>query len=188
MKNKFLILAFSLFLMATSSYAMSPGSEGGESNSLVMRCDSSGADICDIDKVMVQRLGKQVTNIIFQADSVVANVTPWNGETLAPVTMKPWMVELMRHTLCEPRLYQSDKKTYTQFGPWTWIVFYRGGESVTIQFDYSISKWQVVKAGDVVVCRKDLPSKAFLSLFHMMFPKSSLLSKRFNESIDDYEK
>lgn len=138
-----------------------------------------------MDSLLTTEVGKDVAEVVLQADSVMGQVIAWNGHSPAHKVLPQWMGMMAKCTLCTPAMYRSDRKVYTRFEAYTTLTFVRGKQTATLQLDYGIGKWVLTDNTGQVVAHHDMPQGELLPMLRMLFPNNELLKKKYDESLQE---
>lgn len=142
---------------------------------------STGNDRFKMDRVIAKQIGDSVATVIMHADSIVANLTVWENDTLPPQTLSPCMRYIVQYTLCQPIMYQSDKRVYSAFYADARLVVRQGENVVFLELDYNINKWRLLDSYGKQICRHDLINMELLSLLHELWPESKNINVKYEE-------
>lgn len=155
--------------------------------SCVMYITSMGAvsnDEISTDNVIVKQIGVGPAGVIMNADSIVANLTVWENDTLPPKVLPPCMCSIVQYTLCQPVMYSTDKRVYSAFYADVRLVIYKGDTVLTIELDYNINKWRLIDDKGKQICRHDLKNSELLSLMHELWPESTNITIKYEKFTD----
>lgn len=155
--------------------------------SSVMFITSMGSvtnDIIPTDTVIFKQIGVGPAGVIMNADSIVANLTVWENDTLPPKVLSPCMCSIIQYSLCQPVMYSSDKRVYSAFYADVRLVVFKGDASLTLELDYNINKWRLVDENGKQICRHDLKNSELLSMMHDLWPESKNINIKFEKFID----
>lgn len=137
-----------------------------------------------VDKVITKHIGVGPAGVIMGADSIVANLTVWENDTLPSKVLSPCMCSVVQYILCQPVMYSSDKRVYSAFYADVRLVIYKGDTIVTIELDYNINKWRLIDDKGKQICRHDLKNSELLSMMHELWPKSKNITIKYEKFTD----
>ena len=146
--------------------------------------DSLANDKVPTDNVIVKQIGVGPADVIMDADSIVANLTVWENDTLPPKVLSPCMCSIVQYILCQPVMYSSDKRMYSAFYADVRLVIYKDGKSLTLELDYNINKWKLMDENGKQICRHDLKNSELLSMMHELWPESKNINIKFEKFTD----
>ena len=146
--------------------------------------DSLANDKVPTDNVIVKQIGVGPADVIMDADSIVANLTVWENDTLPPKVLSPCMCSIVQYILCQPVMYSSDKRVYSAFYADVRLVIYKDGKSLTLELDYNINKWKLMDENGKQICRHDLKNSELLSMMHELWPESKNINIKFEKFTD----
>ena len=154
-------------------------------STMALSCiESVAANKVPTDKVIVKQIGAGPAGIIMGADSIVANLTVWESDSLLPKTLSPNMCSIVQYTLCQPVMYSTDKRIYSAFYADVRLLVYNGASFLTIELDYNINKWRLIDDKGKQICRHDLKNSELLTIMHELWPESKNINikyKKFTE-------
>ena len=136
------------------------------------------------NNVMAKQIGISPAIVIMTADSIVANLTVWETDTLPPKVLSPCMCSIVQYILCQPIMYSSDKRVYSAFYADVRLVIYKDGKSLTLELDYNINKWKLTDEKGKQICRHDLKNSELLSMIHELWPESKNINIKFEKFTD----
>ena len=146
--------------------------------------DSIANDKVPTDNVIVKQIGVGPAGVIMGADSIVANLTAWENDTLPPKVLSPCMCSVVQYILCQPVMYSSDKRVYSAFYADVRLDIYKDGKSLTLELDYNINKWKLTDENGKQICRHDLKNSEFLTMMHELWPESKNINIKFEKFTD----
>lgn len=146
--------------------------------------NSKANDKVPTDNVIVKQIGVGPADIIMGADSIVANLTVWENDTLPAKMLSPCMCSIVQYTLCQPVMYSSDKRVYSAFYADVRLVIYKEGKSLTLELDYNINKWKLTSENGKQICRHDLKNSELLSMMHELWPESKNFNIKYEKFTD----
>ena len=154
-------------------------------SAMALSCMASVAkDKIPTDNVITKKIGVEHAGVIMKADSIVANLTVWEADSLPSKTLSPCMCSIVQYTLCQPVMYSRDRRVYSSFYADVRLAIFKGDKSLTLELDYSVNKWRLVDTDGNQLCRHDLRNTELLSLIHALWPESRLINikyERFTE-------
>lgn len=133
------------------------------------------------DNIIVKQIGVGPAGVIMGADSIVANLTVWENDTLPPKVLPPCMCSIVQYTLCQPIMYSSDKRVYSAFYADVRLVVFKGDTSLTLELDYNINKWRLIDDNGKQICRYDLKNSELLSMMHELWPESKNINIKYEK-------
>lgn len=133
------------------------------------------------DNVIVKQIGVGPAGVIMGADSIMANLTVWENDTLPPKMLSHCMCSIVQYTLCQPVMYSSDKRVYSAFFADVRLIVYKGDTSLTLELDYNINKWRLLNEKGEQICRHDLKNSELLSLVHELWPESKNINIKYDK-------
>lgn len=133
------------------------------------------------DNVMTNKIGVEHAGVIMNADSIVANLTVWEADSLPSKALSPCMCSIVQYTLCQPIMYSSDKRVYSAFYADVSLVVYKGETVLTIELDYNINKWRLIDDKGNQICRHDLKNSELLSMMHELWPESQNINIKYEK-------
>lgn len=136
------------------------------------------------DNVMTNKIGVEHAGVIMNADSIVANLTVWEADSLPSKALSPCMCSIVQYTLCQPIMYSSDKRVYSAFYADVSLVVYKGETVLTIELDYNINKWRLIDDKGNQICRHDLKNSELLSMMHELWPESQNINIKYEKFTD----
>lgn len=148
--------------------------------------DGVAADNKRFDNIkgrLVKEVGDSIANIVLSSKSFEATLTKWENDTFPPKTLTPHMISLVKYTLCQPSMFESDKRVYSAFYSDVQIQIGEGLKYITLELDYNINKWKLSDREGEEICRHDLRNSELLSLMHILWPKSSNLNIKYERLI-----
>ena len=160
-KNLFLL--FSLFVMALPTMA------------------NNSKGTIPKDNVIAKQIGINFAEIILSADSIVANLTVWENDTLPQKVLPPCKYSVVQYTLCQPVMYSTDKRVYSAFYADARLFFYKAKTFLTLELDYNINKWRLLDESGKQICRHDLKNSELLSLLHEIWPESKNINIKYEK-------
>lgn len=140
-------------------------------------------DNAEIENVVSKQVGDSVATVIMHADSIVANLTVWESDTLSPRILSPCMCSIVQYTLCQPVMYRFDKRVYSAFYADVRLEIKQGERKLTLELDYNINKWRLLDGDGKQICRHDLMNTELLSLMHELWPESKNINVKYEEFI-----
>ena len=146
--------------------------------------ESVANDNIPIDNVIVKQIGLDHARVIMDADSIVANPTVWENDTLPTKELSPCMRSIVQYTMCQPVMYSTDKRVYSAFYADVRLVIYKGDTILTIELDYNINKWRLIDDKGNQICRHDLRNSELLSLMHELWPQSKNINIKYEKFTD----
>ena len=145
---------------------------------------SAAKDKVLTDNVITKKIGVEHAGVIMKADSIVANLTVWEADSLPSKTLSPCMCSIVQYTLCQPIMYSSDKRVYSAFYADVSLVVYKGETVLTIELDYNINKWRLIDDKGNQICRHDLKNSELLSMMHELWPESQNINIKYEKFTD----
>lgn len=142
---------------------------------------SVAKDNVPTDNVISKKIDIEHAGVIMNADSIVANLTVWEADSLPSKTLSPCMCSIVKYTLCQPVMYSTDKRVYTAFYADVRLIIYKGDASLTIELDYNINKWRLVDDKGEQICRYDLKNSELLSMMHELWPESKNINIKYEK-------
>lgn len=136
------------------------------------------------DNVITRQIGIGPAGVIMEADSIVANLTVWENDTLPPKVLSPCMCSVVKYTLCQPVMYSSDKRVYSAFYADAHLIIYKGDAILTLELDYNINKWRLMDGKGKQICRHDLKNSELLSMIHELWPDSKNINIKYEKFVD----
>ena len=131
--------------------------------------------------VIAKKIGVEHAGVIMEADSIVANLTVWEVDSLPSITISPCMCSIVQYTLCQPIMYSSDKRVYSAFYADVSLLVYKGEVFLTIELDYNINKWRLIDNKGKQICRHDLKNSELLSMIHELWPESKNINIKYEK-------
>ena len=150
----------------------------------IISLDSIANDKVPTDNVIVKQIGVGPADVIMGADSIVANLTAWESDTLPPKVLSPCMCSIVQYILCQPVMYSSDKRVYSAFYADVHLVIYKDGKSLTLELDYNINKWRLMDVKGKQICRHDLNNSELLTMIHELWPESKNINIKYENFTD----
>lgn len=136
------------------------------------------------DNVIARRIGVEPAEIIMAADSIVAQLSVWENDTLPPKVLTSCMCSIVQYALCQPVMYLTDKRVYTAFYADVRLVVYKDSSFLTLELDYNTNKWRLFDEKGELICRYDLKNSELLSLMHDLWPESENINIKYEKFID----
>ena len=133
------------------------------------------------DNVIAKQIGINFAEIILSADSIVADLTVWENDTLPQKVLPPCKCSIVKYTLCQPIMYSTDKRVYSAFYADAHLFFYKGKTFLTLELDYNINKWRLLDEDGKQICRHDLKNSELLSLLHEIWPESKNINIKYEK-------
>ena len=133
------------------------------------------------DNVIAKQIGINFAEIILSADSIVADLTVWENDTLPQKVLPPCKCSIVKYTLCQPIMYSTDKRVYSAFYADAHLFIYKGKTFLTLELDYNINKWRLLDESGKQICRHDLKNSELLSLLHEIWPESKNISIKYEK-------
>lgn len=133
------------------------------------------------DNVIAKQIGINFAEIVLSADSIVADLTVWENDTLPKKVLPPCKCSIVRYTLCQPIMYSTDKRVYSAFYADARLIFYKGKTFLTLELDYNINKWRLLDESGKQICRHDLKNSELLSLLHEIWPDSKNINIKYEQ-------
>lgn len=142
---------------------------------------SVAKDNVPTDNVIAKKIGVEHAGVIMNADSIMANLTVWEADSLPSKTLSPCMCSIVQYTLRQPVMYSSDKRVYSAFYADVSLVVYKGDTVLTIELDYNINKWRLIDDKGKQICRYDLKNSELLSMMHELWPESKNINIKYEK-------
>ncbi len=138
------------------------------------------------DSIMMQNLGKKVSGIILNSDSTkVTAISYVEDKADMTLALDSLLGNIVRNSLCQPSMYETNKKIYTTFEPWTIIDFYKGDDHVAVLLDYSMNKWKVKEDNGNEISTFDMPNGTLLLMMHLIFPENEDIAQRLTKYLKE---
>ena len=134
-----------------------------------------------IDSVIAKQIGGGAAEFILTADSIVADLTVWENDTLPQKVLPPCKCSIVQYTLCQPIMYSTDKRVYSAFYADARLIIYKGKTFLTLELDYNINKWRLLDESGKQICRHDLKNSELLSLLHEIWPESKNINIKYEK-------
>ncbi|MCC8114347.1 MAG: hypothetical protein LIP03_10240 [Bacteroidales bacterium] len=137
-----------------------------------------------IQQAPVKALGNANWEIVWQAKSIQAILLASNNHDHVgmPMVVYTEFSAIPGLLLCDPAMYASNKKVYTNFESWIDIVFVgAGNKTLTVSLDFASKKWLALDNDNNEICRYDLPNWQWLQFSLMMFYDEDVLIKKWGE-------
>lgn len=141
-----------------------------------------------IDSTIRQEIGDSMAVIVLDADSIRTEVMPWMDQKLEAKILPLWMAQNVKYTLCQPFMYQTNKKVYTDFVADVCLSFSGTKGVLRIELDYNCFKWRIIDSVGKEICRHDLCHRELLPMLYMLYSESKLLKIKFDRYLQNYEK
>ena len=133
------------------------------------------------DNVIAKQIGINFAEIVLSADSIVADLTVWENDTLPKKVLPPCKCSIVQYTLCQPIMYSTDKRVYSAFYADARLLIYKGKTFLTLELDYNINKWRLLDESGKQICRHDLKNSELLSLLHEIWPENKNINIKYEK-------
>jgi len=133
------------------------------------------------DNVIAKQIGINFAEIVLSADSIVADLTVWENDTLPQKVLPPCKCSIVQYTLCQPIMYSTDKRVYSAFYADARLKIYKDKSFLILELDYNINKWRLLDESGKQICRHDLKNSELLSLLHEIWPESKNINIKYEK-------